>query len=656
LWPWLVVGCVAVILAVETILLGTVTSYLTNGYNHPRIDRVTFAAAFLPGAVLLDLWFVLMAWLVLVPVLTRLGASRLQVLCGTAFLASGVPILLTGMRYNVYAILGSMFSVALVSSSSTLGGVALISEALHETPDLLWMGGLFALAGVGSMLLARRLERRWPALAAVALPPLRPLSVGAVATGCVGALFLIHATGTASPLAFGFDRTFGGQVLFSLIDRATDVDLDGAGLLSRPLDPAPFDPRIHPYAVDVPGNGRDENGIGGDHPVEPEPPAAAAEPVELGRRPNVLLVYLESFRHDLLGATLNGHEITPFLNRLAREGASSAHAYVHAPWTLASRMQLFTGNMLPTLDGTTLVDDFKSRGYTVGWFSGQDDSYGNSTMLLGAGRADHFYDARQDVERRTSRSLSPISLQVSWKTLTGRTLDFLSETDPSRPIFVYLNVVDTHYPYTHAEIDPLLGSATIDRDAIRADRAREVYETYANTAANVDLAIQRVFEAFRRRTGGADLAVIVTSDHGQALYEYGTLGHGQTLDPAETQIPFIVWGLGGDWPEPIASTDLRPQLLKHLATAGSGRARFVPDPERRILQYAPALEEPRYIALRGLDGALLYDFSRDDARAVETGLGHELIWRWETLQARAVALGVREFLSARAGAETRKGG
>jgi len=51
------------------------------------------------------------------------------------------------------------------------------------------------------------------------------------------------------------------------------------------------------------------------------------------------------------------------------------------------------------------------------------------------------------------------------------------------------------------------------------------------------------------------------------------LGHGQTLDVEMTRVPFILWGVGGDWPEPIGPTDLRALLLeKPRPAAPAGRA------------------------------------------------------------------------------------
>ena len=318
------------------------------------------------------------------------------------------------------------------------------------------------------------------------------------------------------------------------------------------------------------------------------------------------------------------------------------------PWTLDSREQLFTGALVAGADRTTLVDDFKGRGYTVAHFSGQDESYGDSVSRLGLARADFLYDARQDVERRTSRSVAPVSLQVSWKTLLSRMDDFLAAWHDSGPLYLYVNIVDSHFPYWHPEIDPILPGPELRRSDIRERNADHVRAGYANSAANVDLAVARVVAAFRQRIGGDDHAILVTADHGQALYEEGLLGHGQSLAEEQTRVPFILWGVGGDWPEPLGPADVRQLLLRNLDGREGGdppRARFVPDPERRVLQYVPSLSNPSRIALQGLDDRLEYRFgdrlarvARDGSRVSLPSSGpafERLVWRWETLQRRS---------------------
>src|SRR4029453_16728558 len=69
----------------------------------------------------------------------------------------------------------------------------------------------------------------------------------------------------------GLVRKPAGRMMVSIVDVVTDFDRDGFGIGGRLADPSPLSASVFPYAVDVPGNGIDEDGVGGDLPA----PAAA---------------------------------------------------------------------------------------------------------------------------------------------------------------------------------------------------------------------------------------------------------------------------------------------------------------------------------------------------------------------------------------------
>lgn len=141
--------------------------------------------------------------------------------------------------------------------------------------------------------------------------------------------------------------------------------------------------------------------------------------------------------------------------------------------------------------------------------------------------------------------------------------------------------------------------------------------------------------------------ILVTGDHGQAIYDDdGYLGHGRSLHDAQARVPFIVWGLGGEWPEPLGLADVRGLLWRQLADpAARPPARFVPDPERLLFGFGSSLDRPRLIGLRSLASAVLYDL--EGGRLELLGPDGEpatvspeerrarfdsLIWSWEALR------------------------
>lgn len=638
-------GCVVTVLAVETVLLALSTDYFQGGYNALYVSEPGTILAWVLGGLLLDLTLVLGLWWVCTPLLARVSRSHLEHFCLAGLLALVVPAGLAVALYRLHRTLGHLVNVSLLNVGSAGSSVGAASLVVDDLPSLVVLAvGLIATMGV---VLAIRLLSALARVEAADFAPPRARTTGLAFLACavLATGFLQWSQASAAALHYGLGHTAGGRLLPLLLDRATDFDLDGHGLVSAPTDPAPFDSAIHPYAIDVPGNGVDENALGGDHPLGFQLEGAPPQTAPPQATPHLLLIYLESFRADLIDRRLDGHEITPALNRLAAEGVRTERAYVHSPWTRPSRAQLFGGSLGHRAGQPTLIDDFAARGYRTGHFSGQDETYGGSIALLGADRADVLVHARDDLERRTSLSTVPVSLQVSWKTVLEHVFAFLDEADPDRPLFLYVNLVDSHFPYDHDEMDDILGVGRLDRSEIRADRPERVFAVYANSAANVDRAAGRLIERWRAFLGNRQGAILVTADHGQSFYETGALGHGQQVVEAQTRVPFILWGIGGTWPEPLGAADVRGLLARHLFVARGEdfpRARFVPDPERRIFHYLGSPAEPVRIAVRGVDGVVVHDFhqrqswqldaseQRSDAAPAEADL-LRAIHTWEAL-------------------------
>jgi hypothetical protein len=76
--------------------------------------------------------------------------------------------------------------------------------------------------------------------------------------------FLLFESANVGDTRQALDRFLGPYLLYAALDKATDFDRDGYSLFSHQRDASPFDSARHPFALDVPGNGEDEDGYGGD--------------------------------------------------------------------------------------------------------------------------------------------------------------------------------------------------------------------------------------------------------------------------------------------------------------------------------------------------------------------------------------------------------
>jgi arylsulfatase A-like enzyme len=446
---------------------------------------------------------------------------------------------------------------------------------------------------------------------------LAPVSLALVAT-----IVLAAAVTASSALENSLLRKPSGQALRFVIAAATDVDGDRFGIVGRVADPDPWNASVYPYAPEIPGNGIDEDGVGGDLPagpgyVEPSPPAE-----EWRRRPDVVLIVLESFRADLIGARYQGKPITPVMNALAERGASSRAAYSHNGYTVQSRFHLLAGSFIARRHAPTLVDDFNTNGYVTGYFSGQDESFGAEEYGVGFARADRSYDARSDEARRYSTYSTPGSLAVAHRAVQEHIEKFVDgQGRDAAPLFLYVSFEDTHFPYSHEGIETLVSGVRLPRSRIGPDERDALWATYANTAANVDRAVGEVVDHVRR-VRGREPAVIITADHGESLFEGGFLGHGYGLDDAQTRVPLIVTGLPMRIREPFGQVDLRQALLSALSVPPEvAAAPVVEAAGEPLFQYLGDVRSPSQIGFVWPDGRLVYDFRR---RRVQIGGG---TWR-----------------------------
>lgn len=551
-------------------------------------------------------------------------------------LGAVTPVGIDIALHRLHQTLGDVLALDLVMELAAGNERGAVDEVLASLPSISVLLVLALAAGavlwIGSGLLSRYFRagtggalRRGVAVAAA-------LALGMIA---------LQFGQRDAAIRFGLGWKPSGMLLARVATWLTDFDFDGAGLVALPRDPAPFDAARSPFALEIPGNGIDENGMAGDLPMDymaSQPMMVRAVSKPSNPKHVVALVLLESFRADLIGYEYQDRAVTPHLNQLAAESAWH-EAFTHSAMTWPSRASMFQGRVLPVANSPTLVDDFSQAGFEVAWFSGQHDGLRDGADYLGFERADRFFDARDRVEQRTSRSAQPISLQVSWKTVISEVESFLAERDGDRPLFLYVNLVDSHFPYDHAELDPIFTTERLSRPTISRENRETVWRSYLNAAAGTDRGVGRLRAALEERFGADSVSMLVTADHGEAFYEPRFLGHGQALDHVQTAVPWIAYQLGGSWTIPLALSDVRGALTS--ATLGpEASAGFVPDPERGLLQYSGNPEEPRLLGLRRLESSLQWTPGQELPRSDPAFTRMIQAWEYARVeQARARSIG-----------------
>jgi arylsulfatase A-like enzyme len=387
---------------------------------------------------------------------------------------------------------------------------------------------------------------------------------------------------------------------------------------------------------------RQANGASPAPPPVPEPPRL------------VILYVMDALRADHVGHLGPHVELTPELDRLAADGVSFEQHFAVAPNTPPSTRALFSGlsllddRQLPHPGPERLAEVFRTAGYRTVSITGNpnlgpnlDLGVGFETVELLRVIEDHHPGHAPTVNR-------------SAEILHEAALDWVDGLAPAERGFLYLHTMNPHNPYTPPpEIEARLapsGPSTIDGrtrtltairdrrlDVQKADVER-IRKLYAAGVAYGDRELGRLLRELSSRFDPGEVLLIVTSDHGEELFEHGGVLHGYTLYDEMLHIPLIMSWPGRIGPRRVTSltttVDLHATLLALLgrpSEAVTGRSLWP-----TALGTEPSSSEPRltFAAAPGLDGAVMVR-SRDwkliqaPRGGVKRGQGHGRGRSWD---------------------------
>jgi len=292
-------------------------------------------------------------------------------------------------------------------------------------------------------------------------------------------------------------------------------------------------------------------------------------------RPSLLLFVMDTTRRDAVSIYGEVEGTTPRFDAMAREGILYRTAYANASWTLPSHVSMFTG-LLPHQHGVgwrrtsapasliTLAERLRDAGYETAAVSGNP-------------WISPLFETTQGFEFNRL-VLSPTAPAEDF---TDSIRSWLAERDPDRPFFLFVNVIDSHLPYTVRKTNPYLppevtpeAAAAVDQNRRRyvcvSDRYPEDMKVlrglYLGDVASADRKLAAVMDLLAEEAslpGG--LITVVTADHGEQLGDGGMYNHVAGLYESLLRVPLLVHGLprtsGRVIQAPISLTTIAPSFL-----------------------------------------------------------------------------------------------
>ncbi len=332
--------------------------------------------------------------------------------------------------------------------------------------------------------------------------------------------------------------------------------------------------------------------------------------------PNVVLISIDTLRADRLGAYGATSGSTPHIDALARAGIVFEDTSANAPYTLPAHATLFSGQFpsvhgvedrgrllsparSPVLARILAARGYRTQAFAAGGFLTPD--FGFHAGFDGFAIVDplrHTGSRYFDEFRREYPEQSPATLAT--EPGVERVKRWLG-AHAEEPFFLFLHTYEVH------DYDPPPGttdcaasgcrSSLADHRTLLFPRRTEPFPGTAEDRAHlghlydaalrhVDAQLGSLFAELERLDLDLDerTLVVVTTDHGEELFERGRLQHGKTLYDEILRIPLVL-RIPGHAPARLATpamqVDVAPTLLAALG--------FAPDPRMQgvdLLQQA----------------------------------------------------------------------
>ncbi len=304
-----------------------------------------------------------------------------------------------------------------------------------------------------------------------------------------------------------------------------------------------------------------------------------------GKRPNVLLIVVESFREDSLTP-----ERMPRMFAWAQRGLFAHAHYGGSTYSEAGAFSLLYGRSpllfdytLDTHQEPTWCALAHQLALQCSYYSGHPKIWMRREEFLNPARVDHFvHDDRGDWNQWDRTALAGAVQAI--------------RTPNAPPAFATVLLMSTHFEYQyppeyarHLPVSTEASWATTNLAALDASNRAPLMNRYLNALAFTDDLVADAISALDPN----ETVIVFTGDHGESIGDDGRFGHGYGFPDVITRVPFAMVGPGIP-PRGLEGPSLHSDVLRTLwhvlgqDTSGPAEARdlLVDAPPRKSLLLA----------------------------------------------------------------------
>lgn len=399
-------------------------------------------------------------------------------------------------------------------------------------------------------------------------------------------------------------------------------------------------------------------------------------------RPNLVLITIDALRADHLGAYGDSAGLTLNIDRFAAEATRYDSAYAAAPWTLPSFGAMFT-SLPPSECGLkTTARELEEWYVWTAKLPGEIPLLSERLQRAGYTTAAEITNPFLAGERGWGRGFDYFrnedgslvgNILTRADTVTENSLSWLA-LNPSRPFFLWVHYMDPHAPYSSPDTPPELRAKypptwltrrphwheemQYEDEETRARYQEFCRMMYAEEVRYADRWVGELLRGLKEAGLYHNSLVVITSDHGEELFDHGQFEHGHSMHEEVLRVPLLIKMPEGRPADPVVTQTVGLAALGQTFLELAGADPSGPAGETRIplRDGAPGAEVYSEGMLYGLEMTAL---TSDDYKIMFHPYGDSAERRFEVydrksdrgehhdLAGTAVASGLREQLERR---------
>ena len=289
--------------------------------------------------------------------------------------------------------------------------------------------------------------------------------------------------------------------------------------------------------------------------------------------PNVLLVVVDTLRADRVNAVRDGKPVMPHLRALGGEGARFTRAISPGSWTKSVMASIFTAQEVYTHRVWYSVEDERVTGNR-----GMSDVIPEAYETMAESLKQHGYDTH--AVQTNANLLQALGFAQGYgegdyvfrapsKATDVNAIALAALEEAKAPFFLYVHYMDPHGDYSPPQAHRFTAPDLSEEE--KALLPPPVFKRLVKRAVNRELglpheempevtpAAQEAFKALydgecrfldtqlhqllsRVQKAHPNTLIIITADHGEELWDHGSMGHGTTVYQELLHVPLIITG------------------------------------------------------------------------------------------------------------------